>query len=169
MEAETKYAKSGDVHIAYRVVGSGPRDVILVPGTVSHVELYWQLPALVKPTVEVLAGVPTVVYGYFGLLFVTPYVLTPLFRSLGYTVEVYNAAAGGIVVGIMTIPTVASLGEDVLRAVPRGLREAAYALGATKFECGRVKGRWRLSLCRGLGCRDRTTTRSRCRHVRRST
>ena len=89
---------------------------------------------LVKPTVEILAGVPTVVYGYFGLLFVTPYVLTPLFRSLGYTVEVYNAAAGGIVVGIMTIPTVASLGEDVLRAVPRGLREAAYALGATKFD-----------------------------------
>lgn len=89
----------------------------------------------VKPTLEMLAGVPTVVYGYFAMLFITPYVLMPIFKGLlGLDVEASNAAAGGIAVGIMIIPMVSSLSEDVLRSVPRGLREAAYALGATKFE-----------------------------------
>ena len=89
----------------------------------------------IKPVLEVLAGIPTVVYGYFGLIFVTPYVLKPIFKDgLGLDVGVFNAAAGGIVVGIMIIPMVSSLSEDVLRAVPRSLREAGYALGSTKFD-----------------------------------
>lgn len=90
---------------------------------------------LVKPTLEILAGIPTVVYGYFALVFVTPYVLRPLFREmLGFDVDIYNSMSAGIVVGIMIIPMVSSLSEDVLRSVPRGLREAGYALGGTKFD-----------------------------------
>ena len=90
---------------------------------------------ILKPILELLAGVPTVVYGYFGLIFVTPYVLKPLFESvLGFEVGPYNVASGGIVVGIMIVPMVASLSEDVLRAVPRSLRDAAYALGGTQFD-----------------------------------
>lgn len=89
--------------------------------------------AVLKPVLELLAGVPTVVYGYFGLVFVTPYVLRPLFGTLlGFDVKIFNVASGGIVVGIMIIPMVASLSEDVLRAVPRSLRDASYALGATE-------------------------------------
>jgi phosphate transport system permease protein len=84
---------------------------------------------IVKPLLEILAGIPTVVYGYFALVFVTP-VLRTVFPGAG----VYNAASGAIVVGIMIIPMVASLSEDALSAVPRSLREAAYGLGATKFE-----------------------------------
>lgn len=81
-----------------------------------------------KPLLEILAGVPTVVLGYFALTFVTP-----LLRDiLGPTVDIFNAASAGIVVGIMIIPTVASLSEDAMTAVPRALREAAYGLGATK-------------------------------------
>jgi phosphate transport system permease protein len=88
----------------------------------------------VKPTLEILAGVPTVVYGYFALMFITPALLRPMAAWFGIEVETFNAAAGGIAVGIMVIPTVSSLSEEVLRSVPRGLREAAYALGATKFD-----------------------------------
>ncbi|OAI53543.1 phosphate ABC transporter permease [Planctomyces sp. SCGC AG-212-M04] len=88
----------------------------------------------VKPSLELLAGVPTVVYGYFGLMFVTPYVIAPIFSRLGFDVEGRNALAGGIVVGLMLIPMVCSLSEDALRAVPRSLREAGYALGSTKFD-----------------------------------
>lgn len=84
---------------------------------------------IVKPLLEILAGIPTVVYGYFALVFITP-VLRTVFPGAG----VYNAASGAIVVGIMIIPMVASLSEDALSAVPRSLREAAYGLGATKFE-----------------------------------
>ena len=88
-----------------------------------------------KPVLELLAGVPTVVYGYFGLVFVTPYVLKPVFEAiLGVEVGIYNVASGGIVVGIMITPMVASLSEDVLRAVPRGLRDAGYALGGTQYD-----------------------------------
>jgi phosphate transport system permease protein len=87
-----------------------------------------------KPMLEILAGVPTVVYGYFGLRFLTPYVIVPVFEKLGLDVQGYNALCGGIVVGIMIIPMVASLSEDVLRAVPNSLRESGYALGATKFD-----------------------------------
>lgn len=91
--------------------------------------------AVIKPILEILAGIPTVVYGYFALMFITPWVLRPIFQEgLGFKVSFFNAASGGIVVGIMIIPMVASLSEDVLGAVPRSLREAAYALGATKFD-----------------------------------
>ncbi|MCA9084612.1 MAG: phosphate ABC transporter permease subunit PstC [Planctomycetaceae bacterium] len=90
---------------------------------------------LMKPVLELLAGVPTVVYGYFGLTFITPFVLKPIFEKLlGMEVGIYNVASGGIVVGIMITPMVASISEDVFRAVPRSLRDAAYALGATQFD-----------------------------------
>jgi phosphate transport system permease protein len=90
---------------------------------------------ILKPTLELLAGIPTVVYGYFGLFFLTPFVIKPLFGGLlGFQVDGFNALCGGIVVGFMILPTVASLSEDVLRAVPSSLREAGYALGATKFD-----------------------------------
>ncbi len=88
-----------------------------------------------KPALELLAGVPTVVYGFLGLVFLTPYVLRPLLQDgLGLEVEQSNCLSAGIVVGVMIVPMISSLSEDVLRAVPRGLREAAYALGATKYE-----------------------------------
>lgn len=84
-----------------------------------------------KPVLEVLAGIPTVVYGYFALTF-----MTPLLRSLlGVdTVEIFNDASAGIVVGILVTPLISSLAEDALHAVPASLREAAYGLGATKLE-----------------------------------
>lgn len=85
--------------------------------------------AFLKPTLEILAGVPTVVLGYFGLTFVTP-LLRTLFGI--DTVNIFNAAAAGIVVGIMIVPTVASLSEDAMSAVPQALRQAAYGLGASK-------------------------------------
>lgn len=82
-----------------------------------------------KPGLELLAGVPTVVYGYFALTFVTP-----LFQRFIPELQIYNALAAGTVVGIMIIPIVASLSEDALRAVPRALAEGGYALGGTKLE-----------------------------------
>lgn len=82
-----------------------------------------------KPVLEILAGVPTVVYGYFALTFITP-----LLRVVLPETEIFNAAAASIVVGVMIIPTVSSLSEDALRAVPDVLREGAYGLGATKLE-----------------------------------
>ncbi|MGH7475088.1 MAG: phosphate ABC transporter permease subunit PstC [Longimicrobiales bacterium] len=85
--------------------------------------------AIVKPLLEILAGIPTVVYGYFALTFVTP-----LLQRVWPEVNVFNAASASIVVGIMIIPMVSSLSEDALSAVPRSLREGAYALGATRFE-----------------------------------
>jgi phosphate transport system permease protein len=84
-----------------------------------------------KPILEILAGIPTVVYGYFALLFMTP-LLQRLFGE--QTVEVYNMASAGIVMGIMILPLISSMSEDALSAVPRALREGAYAMGATKFE-----------------------------------
>lgn len=86
--------------------------------------------AVLKPALEVLAGVPTVVYGYFALTFVTPQVLQPLLPQT----EVFNAASAAIVVGIMIIPTISSLCDDALRAVPHTLREAGHALSATRLE-----------------------------------
>jgi phosphate transport system permease protein len=89
----------------------------------------------VKPILEILAGIPTVVYGYFALRFLTPVVIEPIFHDwLGMTVFGKNALAGGIVVGLMIIPMVASLSEDVMRSVPNSLRESGYALGSTKFD-----------------------------------
>jgi phosphate transport system permease protein len=88
-----------------------------------------------KPTLELLAGIPTVVYGFFAITFVTPHLLVPLFGRFGIAIgDPNNQLSAGIVVGIMIIPTVASLSEDALRSVPRTLRDGAYALGATKYE-----------------------------------
>ena len=82
----------------------------------------------VKPILEVLVGVPTVVFGYFALTFVTPLVVQDLLN-----VQVtFNALAAGLVMGIMILPTIASISEDAMRAVPGGLREGAFGLGATK-------------------------------------
>lgn len=83
-----------------------------------------------KPVLEVLAGIPTVVYGYFALTFITPVILKPLLPST----EVFNGLSASIVVGIMIIPTISSLCDDAFRAVPRSLRDAAYALAGTRFE-----------------------------------
>jgi phosphate transport system permease protein len=93
-----------------------------------------RLRGILKPLLEILAGIPTVVYGYFALTFVTP-----LIRVFFPGTDVFNALSASIVVGVMIIPTVSSLSEDALRAVPDVLREGAYGLGATKFEvCTRV-------------------------------
>jgi phosphate transport system permease protein len=86
---------------------------------------------ILKPILEVLAGIPTVVYGYFALTFMTPALRLAFGRD---TVEIYNTAAAGIVIGILILPLVSSMSEDALNAVPRSLREAAYGLGATKLE-----------------------------------
>jgi phosphate transport system permease protein len=85
--------------------------------------------SILKPALEVLAGVPTVVLGYFAMVFLTPYLLQPLgdFKT-------FNAASAGIAVGILCLPLVTSLAEDALRAVPRSLREGSLGLGATRFE-----------------------------------
>jgi phosphate transport system permease protein len=82
-----------------------------------------------KPALELLAGIPTVVFGYFALTFVTP-----LLRDLGLQVQVFNALSAGLVMGVMIIPTVASLSEDAMTAVPRDLRDGAYALGSNKLQ-----------------------------------
>ena len=87
--------------------------------------------ATLKPILEVLAGIPTVVYGYFALTFMTPTLRLAFGRD---TVEIYNTAAAGIVIGILILPLVSSMSEDALTAVPRSLREAAFGLGATKLE-----------------------------------
>jgi phosphate transport system permease protein len=86
---------------------------------------------ILKPILEVLAGIPTVVYGYFALTFMTPLLRVILGKD---TVDIYNTASAGIVIGILIIPMVTSMSEDALSAVPRSLREAAYGLGATKLE-----------------------------------
>ncbi len=88
-----------------------------------------RLRGVLKPALEVLAGIPTVVYGYFALTFITP-----ILRTVWPETDVFNALSAAIVVGIMIIPTVSSLSEDALRAVPQALREGAYGLGATKLE-----------------------------------
>lgn len=85
---------------------------------------------VLKPILEILAGIPTVVYGYFALTF-----MTPLLRTvLGDSLRTFNMLSAGIVMGIMILPMVASMSEDALSSVPRSLREAAYGLGSTKFE-----------------------------------
>src|SRR5688572_14016453 len=84
---------------------------------------------IIKPVLEILAGVPTVVYGYFALLFVTP-----LLQRFIPGLAGFNALGPGIVMGIMILPLVSSLSEDAMQAVPRSLREGSYALGATKMQ-----------------------------------
>ena len=85
--------------------------------------------AVVKPVLEVLAGIPTVVLGYFALTF-----LTPALRDLGWQVEIFNAFSAGIIIGILLLPTVASLSEDAMKAVPSSLREGSFGLGANRFQ-----------------------------------
>ena len=108
--------------------------VVALPfGLLSAVYLSEYAPArvrrVVKPVLEVLAGIPTVVYGYFALLFVTP-----LLQTFIPTLAGFNALSPGIVMGIMILPLVSSLAEDAMRSVPNGLREGAYALGATRMQ-----------------------------------
>jgi phosphate transport system permease protein len=82
-----------------------------------------------KPALEILAAIPTVVLGYFALTFVTP-----LLRDIGVQVEIFNALSASIVLGVLLIPTIASLSEDAMAAVPRDLRDGGYALGADKLQ-----------------------------------
>lgn len=87
--------------------------------------------ATLKPVLEVLAGIPTIVYGYFALTF-----MTPLLRSIfgDDVVEIYNTASAGLVIGILVLPMIATMAEDAIGAVPKELRLAAHALGGTKLE-----------------------------------
>lgn len=86
---------------------------------------------IIKPSLEILAGIPTIVLGYFALTFVTPMLQGILGKG---TVQVYNVFAAGVVMGILILPLISSMTEDALRAVPNSLREGAYGLGATKLE-----------------------------------
>lgn len=85
--------------------------------------------AILKPTLEILAGIPTIVFGYFALIFVTP-----LLQQLIPSLSGFNALSPGIVMGVMILPMVASLSEDALFTVPRNLRDASYAMGATRLQ-----------------------------------
>jgi len=85
---------------------------------------------VLKPTLEILAGIPTVIVGYFALQFITPSLLRPIFGD--DRVFVFNAAAGSIAVGLMILPIIASISEDAMRSVPSSLREAGYGLGSSK-------------------------------------
>ncbi len=102
--------------------------------------------AIVKPLIEIIAGIPTVVFGFFALTFVTPLLQLDLSGIVGnpnpdklnpLDIQIFNVLAAGITVGIMCIPIVTSLSEDALRAVPRALREGSYGLGASRFETTR--------------------------------
>ncbi len=84
---------------------------------------------IVKPLLEILAGIPSVVFGYLAVVFISP-----LIREVFPSAELFNAANASVVVGFMILPTIVSISEDVLRSVPRSLREGAYALGATKLD-----------------------------------
>lgn len=86
--------------------------------------------SVLKPILEILAGIPTVVYGFFALTFITPHILRPLFPQS----DIFNAASAALVMGVMIIPTISSLCDDAFRAVPRNLREAGYAVSATRLE-----------------------------------
>ena len=88
-----------------------------------------KLRRVLKPILEILAGVPTVVYGYFALTFVTP-----LLQTILSDLIIFNALSAGLVMGVMIIPMVSSLSEDAMISVPRSLREGAYALGANRYE-----------------------------------
>lgn len=88
------------------------------------------LRSVIKPILEILAGIPTVVYGYFALTYITPVILQPLIPGT----EVFNALSAALVVGVMIIPTISSICDDAFRAVPDSLRRGAYALSATKLE-----------------------------------
>ncbi len=110
-----------------------------------------------KPVLEVLAGIPTVVYGFFALEVITPFLHNRISEGFG----TYNAMSAGLAVGIMILPIVASLSEDALRAVPRSLRDAAYGLGSTKFDVSvkvvvpaalsGIMASWLLAITRAIG------------------
>ena len=85
---------------------------------------------VIKPTLEVLAGIPTVVYGFFAITFISPHIIRPLFQ----TESIFNAVSAAIAMGVMLIPIVVSLSDDAMRAVPSSLREGAYALGSSRFQ-----------------------------------
>ncbi|MFT6071044.1 MAG: phosphate transport system permease protein [Bacteriovoracaceae bacterium] len=112
--------------------------------------------AIIKPVLEVLAGIPTIVYGYFALTFITPLLKTILPQT-----EVFNAASGAIVVGIMVLPMVASLCDDAFQSTPKALKEGGFALGATSFEvigqviipysASRILAAFILALSRAIG------------------
>ena len=87
--------------------------------------------SILKPILEVLAGIPTIVYGYFALMFMTPLLRSVFGRDV---VEIYNTASAGLVMGILILPLITSMTEDALSAVPRSLREAAYGMGGTRLE-----------------------------------
>jgi phosphate transport system permease protein len=89
---------------------------------------------IVKPLLEVLVGVPTIVFGYFALTFITPTILQDI---LHFDTQVFNALAAGLIMGFMIVPTIASISEDAMSAVPQGLREGAYGMGATKSQVAR--------------------------------
>ena len=107
--------------------------IALPLGLITAVYLSEYAPARVrgtlKPMLEVLAGVPTVVYGFFALMTITPWL-----QWMNSDFNVFNAMSGGIAVGILCLPTVCSLAEDALQAVPRSLRDGAYGLGGTRFD-----------------------------------
>jgi phosphate transport system permease protein len=84
---------------------------------------------IIKPILEILAGIPSIVYGFFALTFITP-----ILQTIIPDTQVFNAASASIAVGIMTLPMVASLSEDAMMAVPDSIRQGAYALGSTRFE-----------------------------------
>ena len=84
---------------------------------------------VIKPLLEILAAIPTVVYGFFALMVVTPFL-----RSIWPSIEIFNSLSAGIVMGIMIIPFVSSLSEDALFAVPKSLRQASYGMGATRLQ-----------------------------------
>lgn len=113
------------------VAGAGLIGVPIGLASAVHLSEYASARArsIIKPLLEILAGIPTVVYGYFALTFITP-----LLRGIVPSTGVFNAASASIVVGIMILPMVASLCDDALRAVPDVLRQGAYAVGATPFE-----------------------------------
>ena len=87
---------------------------------------------IIKPILETIAGIPTIVFGFFAINFLAPNVLQPLLGKAN--IGVFSALSAGIVVGLLVTPLIASISEDSMRAVPRGMREGAYAMGATKFE-----------------------------------
>lgn len=116
--------------------------------------------AVLKPVLEVLAGIPTVVYAFFALEVITPHFLQKFFSGVA-TFGTYNAMSAGLAVGIMILPIVASLSEDSLRAVPRSLRDAAYGLGSTRFDVSvkvvvpaalsGIMASWMLAITRAVG------------------
>lgn len=112
-------------------IGSSIISIPLGLGTAIYLSEYapTKIRKIIKPILEILAGIPSVVYGYFALTFITP-----LLKSIIQSTEIFNAASASIAVGIMIIPLVASLSEDSMSAVPNSARNGAYALGSTKLE-----------------------------------